>query len=65
MNLKRGLKDSPQLSPTVTVEISNVNRAKRAWGTLKPCYKRRNTPSYFLLQKIAYVHPTSTKKNEQ
>lgn len=37
MNLKRGLKDSPQLNPTVTPEISKVNRTKGALGTSKPC----------------------------
>lgn len=51
MNLKRGLKDSPQLSPTVTVEISNVNRAKGAWGTLKPCYKEEILLSIFFYRK--------------
>lgn len=37
MNLKRGLKGSPQLNPTVTPEMSKVNRAKGALGTPEPC----------------------------
>lgn len=32
MNLKRGLKDSPQLNPIVIPEISKVNRTKGTLG---------------------------------
>ena len=43
MSLKTGLKNSPQLNPTVSPEISKINRTKGTLGIPKPGEKRRNT----------------------